>query len=167
MQRGAVISDDGLYRYSLTRSWAPAEPATRTDPAPVVWIMLNPSTADAEVDDPTIRRIIGFTRQWGHTRAQVVNLYAWRAAKPAALALAPDPVGPDNDDMIAAALDSAALVIAAWGAHDGTAERVARVHGMAAVRDVTLHCLDRTKGGHPKHPLYIRGDTLPTPLEHA
>ncbi len=164
MQRGAVISDDGLYRYSLTRSWDPASVAAE-HAGPVVWVMLNPSSADASTDDNTIRRIVGFTNSFGHCRAQVVNLYAWRSTSPAALALAPDPVGPDNDDMIAAALDSAALVVAGWGAHRGIGERVARVHGMAAARNVTLHCLARTKDGHPRHPLYIRGDARPMPLE--
>lgn len=76
--RGAVISDDGRYRYRLWRTWAPELPR-------MAWIMLNPSTADAEVDDPTIRRCVGFAKREGCGGIEVVNLYAYRSTDPSVL----------------------------------------------------------------------------------
>src|SRR5262249_14212908 len=97
VRRAAVISDCGRYRYSLTRRWGDAaEPRA-------LFVMLNPSTADAEQDDPTIRRCIGFAKAWGMGSLEVVNLYALRATDPAALLSAPDPIGPKNDTMITSA----------------------------------------------------------------
>jgi hypothetical protein len=83
--RGATLSDCGRYRYRLWRRWA--------DGPTVLFVMLNPSTADADVDDPTIRRCIGFARSWGAGALEVVNLYAWRATQPAELKAAVGPVG--------------------------------------------------------------------------
>ncbi|MBC8090503.1 MAG: DUF1643 domain-containing protein [Pseudonocardia sp.] len=164
--RGAVLSADGTYRYSLTRSW-PVDESTTTDPLrSVAWVMLNPSIADAQVDDPTIRRVVGFTRRLGYRRAVVVNLYAYRATKPRMLdevvATGGDPVGPDNDAMLDVVLSEAGLVVAAWGAHEGTQDRVVRLRGLAAAHGHRLHCLGRTKAGHPRHPLYL---PLLAPLE--
>jgi hypothetical protein len=107
MRRLAVLSEDGLYRYTLARTWTDALPA-------LGWVMLNPSKADAEVDDPTMVRVVNFTHAWGYGAAVVCNLFAWRATKPAELAQAEDPVGRAN----AAALRALAGmdVICAWGA---------------------------------------------------
>src|SRR5262245_44648837 len=88
-QQNAVISNCGRYRHVLTRQ---VGPGTRT----ATFILLNPSTADARVNDPTIRRVIGFTRQWGYDRLTVLNLFAVRATDPADLKRADDPVGPEN-----------------------------------------------------------------------
>lgn len=153
----AVLSDDGKYRYRLARQWgATARAAT--------FVMLNPSTADATQDDPTIRRCIGFAKSWDLDGLVVVNLYAYRATKPADLWQAADPIGPENDRRIAGVLVDAALhqtpVIAAWGAH-GAPLRVKRVTSIAAHYRVPLLCLGTTKAGAPRHPLYVRGDTEP------
>lgn len=149
----AVISDDEQYRYVLTRRW--------TDHGtPVVFVMLNPSTADAFEDDPTIRRCIGFAKALGGTSLVVVNLYAYRATKPTDLWKADDPVGPDNDHWlqrefaIAAYLDSP--LIAAWGAH-ARADRVKEVMAMPGAE--RFRAYGRNKGGSPKHPLYLKGDS--------
>src|SRR3954471_10304152 len=111
LYRGAHLSSDGVYRYTLSRLWD-------TDPVSpeMVWVMLNPSTADAAVDDPTIRRCIGFARLWGYAGIRVVNLFALRAADPKALLAHQDPVGPDNDHWLRA-VTGERFTMAAWGSH--------------------------------------------------
>lgn len=152
LTRSAVISDDGLYRYRLDRRW--------NSGARVAWIMLNPSTADAEQDDATIRRIRGFSQGWGFGALTVVNLYAWRATDPADLWTAPDPIGPDNDRHIAEVC-ATSHVIAAWGAH-ARPDRIAAVLALPGMDG--LRALAVTKTGQPRqprHPLYLRGDLTP------
>lgn len=152
----AVISECGTYRYELCRSWA-------SDGSTLVAVMLNPSTADASQDDPTIRRLIAFAKGWGHVRLRVVNLFAYRSVDPHDLAASSDPVGPDNDRHIAAAaVDPEAQVLCAWGALGGIRSRnraVMRLLVNAGRQHV--HRFGLTKGGHPRHPLYMRKDAVP------
>jgi len=143
----AVFSRCGRYRYVLRREWDSSRDA-------VLFIGLNPSTADARRDDPTIRRCIGFARSWGYGAVIVANLFAFRATDPAKLKVAGDPVGPRNDRWLARLRGEAGMTVAAWG-----------VHGKLRSRDEEflaeggeLYCLGRTKGGCPRHPLYLRGD---------
>jgi hypothetical protein len=153
----ADLSDDGLYRYRLTRRWG-----SRSDPC-VCWVMLNPSTADAVEDDPTIRRCIRFSEAWGFGSLIVVNLFAFRSTDPDLLPSVEDPIGPRNDHAIRLAALEANRCIAAWGTKGGHRHRNADV-----IRLVTddcledMHALTITKDGHPKHPLYVKGDTVPT-----
>ena len=150
--RGAIISDCGTYRYRLWRRWD-AGPAC-------VFIMLNPSTADATNDDPTIRRCIGFAKREGCGSLEVVNLFAFRATSPADLKKAEDPVGPENDSYLQQAMFYAkGTVIAAWGAHGSYLNRDKDVRQLL---DEPLKCLGMTKTNAPKHPLYIKADQ---PLE--
>lgn len=153
MARGAELSACGTYRYTLTRTWDPAD-------RPVAWIMLNPSTADAAKDDPTIRRCISFARGWGFGGIVVVNLFAARATDPGELCSFIDPVGPDNDLALFDTIQGLTTVCA-WGASvpDYWRQRPPAVlrrlrEGGAEVGHVGL-----TKHGHPRHPLYVRGDT--------
>ena len=148
----AVFSACGQYRYRLDRRWSAGG-------GNVVWIMLNPSRADAGTDDPTIRRCIAFSRLWGYGGMVVVNLFALRATHPDALYGMLDPVGPENDAHIAAVLRSTAGaappgpdIVAAWGAHPLAAGRSALV--LAAAGSNVL-CLGTTRAGHPRHPLYV------------
>ncbi len=143
LKKSATISADGVYRYTLSRVWDETLPNLN-------FIMLNPSTADADLDDPTIRRCIGFGQRDGYGGIQVVNLYAFRATKPSEMLAAIDPVGPDND---AAWLQINGDVVAAWGAN-AKQDQVNRAIGVFQ----ELKCLGVTKDGHPRHPLYIRGD---------
>lgn len=152
-QDSAAISPCGQYRYALTRGWG-------QDPR-AIFIMLNPSTADATVDDPTIRRCKAFAREWGCGALTVVNLYAWRATSPDELKVSGrDIVGPDNDAAIIAAVTAASRngwpVVAAWGANAKPA-RTGQVAGIVEVLGVVLKCLGTTKAGHPRHPLYVKG----------
>lgn len=142
----AVLSGCGRYRYLLTRRWA-------DDPA-VTFVMLNPSTADATTDDPTIRRCIGFAKSWGYGSLNVVNLFAFRATDPRDLLAATDPVGPRNDAFLH---DYLPVSVAAWGAHKLAVARARQVMQAFAGRPL-LWCLGVTKDGHPRHPLYVRAD---------
>lgn len=140
----AVISPCGTYRYSLGRSWT-------TSCWPVVlWVMLNPSTADADADDPTIRKCIGFSKRWGMGAMRVVNLYALRSKDPRALRSHRDPVGPDNDDWIRESVNGKSLIVVAWGAH-ADSDRELQVLGIIP----GSKCLGRTKNGRPRHPLML------------
>lgn len=152
----ADISDCGTYRYRLGRRWGPG--------SSVLWIMLNPSTADADVDDPTIRRCIGFAKRWGHDAIEVVNLYALRATDPQALLRHRDPFGPRNWHTLQGAIGGRhALNVAAWGAKAVRVPASTHVHVpmMAGRVGARVHCLAVTKDGHPRHPLYVEGDADP------
>jgi hypothetical protein len=149
--RGAVLSDDGHYRYSLTRAWGSGPN--------VVFVGLNPSTADDSIDDQSTRRMIGFARAAGCGSLTLVNLCGWRSTSPTVLSRVADPIGPRNDDSIADAVAAANLVIAAWGTH-GTPDRVADVEELLAHH--TVWCFGLTQDGHPRHPLYVPART---PLE--
>lgn len=132
------------------------------------FIMLNPSTADATVDDPTIRKCLGFCRRWGCGSLQVVNLFGIRATSPRDMMSAADPVGPRNRRAVARALRrhrcaadiDPGPVVCAWGAHGGflgqDREMIARLRQHEWVEPM---CLGVTRAGHPRHPLYVRLDT--------
>lgn len=149
----AIISSCTTYRYRLEREWSKGK---RT----VCFIMLNPSTADATVDDPTIRRCIGFGKSWGFDRLVVVNLFALRATMPSELRKYMDPIGPHNNGYIIKAVRSAELIACAWGAHPFARERAAFVRILLG--SYSLYCLDMTKSGAPKHPLYATGGLQPS-----
>jgi hypothetical protein len=142
----------GRYRYLLWRRWLPGA-------ATVVWVMLNPSTADDRSDDPTIRRCIGLSRSWGFGGLAAVNLYALRATDPADLFAARRPVGAGNDAAIAQAVAGTDAVFAAWGNH-GRGDRVAAVTALLGDR---VYSLGTTAHGAPRHPLYVAASTRPVP----
>jgi hypothetical protein len=114
--------------------------------------MLNPSTADALMDDPTIRRCMGFARRWGFSAVSVRNLFAFRATKPKDLLTALDPTGGGRGDMELRTAGTADMTVVAWGAH----VPLNRDHQALRMIDGMLHCLGKTKHGHPRHPLYVR-----------
>ncbi|ACT50912.1 DUF1643 domain-containing protein [Methylovorus glucosotrophus] len=149
----AIISDCKQYRYQLQRG-PQAEFPTR---APALFIMLNPSTADAEIDDPTIRRCRSFANAWDCDGIVVANLYALRATNPKELWLHPDPVGPDNDAYLRELAKHHETIVCAWGAK-ARPDRVEAVREIFSGRLHRLMCLGVTKKGAPRHPLYIRRD---------
>ena len=162
----AVLSPCRTYRYRLTRHWR----AGWQDDA-IVWVMLNPSTADETLDDPTIRRCIGFSKAWGAGGMHIVNLFAFRSTDPAALARADDPVGPDNDEWMHETVtgwlppeyaSGQRTVVAAWGAHPFAVERAAHCFRTLATDWL---CLGTTKDGHPRHPLYVPKNVEPQAYE--
>ena len=153
----ANLSENGVYRYALTRRWTDVVQKT------AVFIMLNPSTADATANDPTIRKCVGFAQRWGMDAIAVVNLFAFRASKPVVLRLAADKVGPENDEWIRGVTihSPGSSIIAAWGANGADyPDRVRHVYGLVgrAMRALTI-----LNSGHPAHPLMIPYSACPQP----
>lgn len=168
-EKSAVISECGKFRYSLSRVWnllAPVGTAKLVN-----FVMLNPSTADAEADDPTIRRCVGFAKSWGFDGLVVTNLYPLRATSPAAMQAAANRLGqidamshrPLNEMHVAWAASRASFVLCAWGAH---AEPVVAAKVLRIIRGVnkTPCALKFTKDGHPSHPLYLPATATPLPI---
>lgn len=145
----------GKYRYELRRQWSPELPT-------VAFIGLNPSTADAMQDDPTIRRCVGYAKAWGYGQLIMLNLFAYRATDPLAMKSADDPIGPENDETLRRVAAQAAVVVAAWGNHGSHLGRGAAVRNL-----VPLHYLRLTKSGQPAHPLYLPGTLTPIAWEEA
>jgi hypothetical protein len=147
LERDAVLSDCKRYRYLLRRTW-------HHERARCLYVMLNPSTADAEVDDATIRSCVRLAKDAGYGSFEVVNLFALRATDPAELAKSGDPIGPNNDDTIEAAIMRCDIAICAWGAHPMAESRGRSVRSLLRQRRPAVFCL-----GTPKHPLYIKSGT--------
>lgn len=144
---GATFSADRVYRYTLHRRWSPGPV--------VVFLMLNPSTADERVNDPTVERCERRARALGAGGIVVVNLFALRATDPAALYGYHDPIGPFNDAAILSACRGAAQVACAWGRHGQLDDRAAHVLRLLRAAGVQPQCLGVNKDGSPKHPLYV------------
>jgi len=127
-------------------------------------VMLNPSTADASRDDPTIRRCIALAARERYGGIEVMNLFAFRSASPRMLKAAADPVGPDNDRHLRNLFARHATVLAAWGIYGDFAGRAATVIRLAADCGVRLACLGLTARCQPRHPLYMKGDSAILPF---
>lgn len=147
---GAELSHDRVYRYTLWRIWDSNKPF-------VLFIGLNPSTADEYKDDQTIRRCLGFAKKWGYGGLYMANLFAFRATDPVEMKAHKAPVGPGNDEVLIRLSEQAGLVVCAWGAHGSHLSRNNDVYNL--LNKYNLMCLDVTKHGHPRHPLYIKSDT--------
>lgn len=154
---GADFSLDRAYRYRLWRIWD----ATRR---PIVYVLLNPSTADAQQNDPTVTRCIIRARQLDAGGAIVVNLFALCATDPRVMKAHPEPIGRDNDEAILTAAGEAGLIIGGWGAHGTHRDRARSVLGMLRDAGHVVHHLGLTKAGHPTHPLYIGYGVQPQPI---
>jgi hypothetical protein len=150
----AEFSPDQRYRFVLTRAWdiLPSSYA--------MFVGLNPSTATAEVDDPTVQKCWRWSRAWGFGSFAMLNVYAYRARDPRALRAVEDPVGAGNDALLSEYARGAALVVAAWGVGIGDRERLRRIRELlSSAADV--HCLGENDDGSPRHPLYLPRDTQP------
>ena len=158
--RGATLSPCGTYRYHLYRQVS----IERENMGRVAFVMLNPSTADAEKDDPTIRKCMKYARSWGYEWLDVVNLFAFRATDPKLLKVSvQDPIGlPQNDEWLARCLKGSQLVVAAWGPNGSLLARGKFVREFFRVNKKPLHYLKLGKHGDPYHPLYQKDDLRPT-----
>lgn len=143
---GAIFSSDRNYRYALWRRW-------RNDIPYALFIGLNPSTADEDNDDPTIRRCKRFSKDWGYGGMYIVNLFALRATNPKVMLLHDFPVGLENDTWLKYFAYNAGVIVCAWGTYGGHKQRDQQVMDLLANYD--LMCFGITKNGKPKHPLYI------------
>jgi len=155
---GALFDATGHYRYSLWRCWEPLRPT-------LLMILLNPSTADAERDDPTIRRCRQFATAWGYGGLEIVNLFAYRTPHPRCLHQASEPIGVQTDPIIQGAITYAAQVVVAWGNGGSFLGRDRTV--LQALVPQPLYCLGITRLGHPRHPLYLPKETLPERYDPA
>lgn len=153
----ATFSDCRTYRYSLTRVWEVELPS-------LMVIGLNPSTADENVLDPTLRRVRAFAKREGFGGFVMTNLFAFRATRPKDMRVADDPVGPDNDRWLEKLATECVNVLCAWGSLGGLLDRDRAVMGLLAKLqsrygdDMSIMCLGTTAAGQPRHPLYIKGD---------
>jgi len=144
----AEFSADKAYRYVLRRWWDDSKPY-------IMFIGLNPSTADDKEDDPTIRRCVQFAKSWGYGGLCMANLFAYRATKPIKMLASYTPIGVDNDIWLKRLTLQADKIVAAWGVHGNHKNRDKAV--MSFIPD--LYCLGITKNGHPKHPLFLKKNT--------
>lgn len=150
IKKSAVISPDGLYRYSLERTWDEEKPT-------VLFVCLNPSTADAVEDDATVRRMINLAHQFGAGRLLVGNLFAFRSKNRNDLIKAADPVGPENDKYLDKLIKLADIVVAAWGNFGSYLDRSAQFR--EKFRGHNIKCLAMNEAGEPRHLLYVPDGT--------
>lgn len=143
----AAFSNDRKYRYALWRIWDDSKPL-------LMFIGLNPSTADERTDDPTIRRCGGFAKYWGYGGFYITNLFAFRATFPADLKKEIDPIGPDNDKWLRQIEFKVNKVVFIWGVHGTFMNRNLEVIQLFH----TAYCIGLSKEGHPKHPLYLKSN---------
>lgn len=158
VQRGAIFDTTGQYRYTLWRSW-------RKRGKCIAFIMLNPSTADATKDDPTIRRCITFAQAWGYVSVEVVNLFAYRTTTPQHLKTIADPIGTDNDAYILQASQRSHRLVYAWGNWGSLLGRDRQVQTL--LQGLEIGCLGINRNGQPRHPLYLPRTTRIISFPHS
>lgn len=152
---GALFSPCRQYRYTLNRVW-------NEKGARLMWILLNPSTADESRDDPTIRRCIGYSMNAGYGGMVLMNLFAWRSTWPLTLLEVPDPVGPENDGLTGVYSQAGYDVVCAWGnVHKGLASRPPAVLRILRDAGAAVYYLRLTAAGNPAHPLYLPSQLRP------
>jgi len=151
----AIFSEDQQYRYTLRRDASPTGTGT------LLFLMLNPSTADEVANDPTVTRCIRYARDWGFKRLFVANIFALRSTDPAKLLLHPEPIGLDNDRWIRTLAGAADQVVGAWGAHAAVVEREPQILELLRGTVDEIYCLEKSAAGHPRHPLYMPASLKP------
>ena len=153
----AIFSPDRKYRYILIRSWANQHPS-------VMFIGLNPSTADETTDDNTIRRCTVFAVKWGYQELVMANLYAFRSTDPKILKMVWDPAGPQNETYILGYAKTVELIILCWGSNAPKHRSEYYIRLLSKDFLEKLAVLEYTKDHLPKHPLYLKGDLKPIML---
>ena len=147
VNKNATFSDCRKYRYALSRTWNGKKKT-------ILFIGLNPSTANEKIDDPTIRRCINYAQNWGYGSLLMVNLFAYRATMPSELKNVKNPIGNDNDLHIIELSKKADIAVAAWGNEGFLLNRDKEVKKLIP----NLMCLKINKSGQPAHPLYQKKD---------
>lgn len=153
---GARFSACRRWRTLLWRRWDVTKPVAN-------FLMLNPSTADERVLDPTCARARDYAERWGFGALLVTNVFAWRATDPDRMKAAADPVGEGNDAAILQAASNAQLVVCAWGNHGLHLARSGAVRRLLRGAGVRLHVLRVNASGEPAHPLYLPRRLRPQP----
>ncbi|WP_308689102.1 DUF1643 domain-containing protein [uncultured Streptococcus sp.] len=154
MEKKAIISKDKIYRYKLSRTWDSTKPT-------ILFIGLNPSIADENVDDPTITRCINFAKDWGYGTLLMANLFAFRSTYPKDIYLIDDPIGKDNDHYLLECVTQSDLIVACWG-NNGTYMNREKV-----IKELVpnLYCLQKNKNVNlPNHPLRLPRNIDPVPF---
>lgn len=155
MEKTALISPCGNYRYKLGRFWDKSKPI-------VMFIMLNPSTADAKLDDPTIRRCINFAKSWGYGGLYVGNLFSFRSTDPKNILTCDNPIGEHNLHYLNEMSLKSSSIICAWGNSTIISKILKKNKNYAPLKEINnLNYLELSKDGTPKHPLYLKGDLFP------
>ena len=152
LESDAVISDCGTYRWWLSRIWDRDRPR-------VSITGLNPSKADAETNDATIRSDTRLLDALGFGGFEKTNLYGFRVTDPSALLRTRDPTGRENFDAIRGAVDRCDTVVAAWGANPMASDTQIDLIWEMLRRNGSVYCFGTTKSGAPKHPLYLKTGT--------
>ncbi|WP_100638366.1 DUF1643 domain-containing protein [Marinobacter salexigens] len=153
MKNTAKLSDCRKYRFALWRTWDESKPY-------VMFVGLNPSTADETTDDPTLIRCMNYAKSWGFGGVCMANIFAFRATAPNDMKAAADPIGSENNEWLIKLSDDAGLVVAAWGNDGSFLGRSEQVKELLP----NLHCLKLNKSGEPAHPLYQKADRKPVPM---
>jgi len=149
--KSAVLSEDQVYRYRLERRWSQSGKT-------VAFICLNPSTADAEIDDPTVRKCMRLARRWGGGRLVIGNLFAFRSTDPKNLYKCAEPIGSENDVWLKKIVEESDILVAAWGTNGSHLNRNKEILNLFSEK---FHALKLTKDGHPSHPLYLAESLIP------
>lgn len=156
IHRSAVFSKCRTWRYTLVREWDHLLPK-------LLFVLLNPSTADEFQDDRTNRRGIDYALQWGFGSVVFVNLFAIRSPDPDVIRKVRDPIGPGNDRHIIDQWQKADEIVCGWGTKGRYLNRDAEV---CAMFGRSLYCLGTNDDGTPKHPLYLKANLKPKPYSH-
>jgi len=153
LKNTATLSKCRRYRYALWRTWDDTKPF-------VMFIALNPSTADETSDDLTLTKCINYAKSWGFGGVCMANLFAFRATLPSDMKASSDPIGKDNNRWLENLANDAAIVVAAWGNDGSYLNRSEQVKQLLP----NLHCLKINKSGEPAHPLYLAAKLKPVPM---
>ena len=153
MEKKAIISKDKIYRYKLSRTWDSTKPT-------ILFIGLNPSIADENIDDPTITRCINFAKDWGYGTLLIANLFAFRSTYPKDIYLIDDPIGKDNDHYLLECVTQSDLIVACWGNNGTYMNREKVITELVP----NLYCLQKNKNGTPHHPLRPPRNIHPLPF---
>ena len=155
IHQGAKLDATGKYRYLLERAWS----WDKAFPS-IAFIGLNPSTADADVDDPTIRKCVTLSKNLGFGSLYMLNLFAFRATKPEDMFAADDPIGKWNDEWIRIVTKECEKVIVCWGNYGATNQRDLEVLRLLEENNTEYYAFGINKNGTPKHPLYLKNDSV-------